>query len=72
MVHKGRVIGGIILGVLVLLIILVWPLAPLWQKLGLEPFCIQGNIPDLKIVSCSQPITALPAFTSLRLPSPSG
>jgi inosine-uridine nucleoside N-ribohydrolase len=60
---------GIVIGVLALLLILIWPAAPLWQKLGLEPFCIQGSWPHLKIVSCS-PSPA--AITPRPLPTPSG
>jgi pyrimidine-specific ribonucleoside hydrolase len=50
--------------VLALLIILAWPMAPLWQKLGLEPKCIQGNWPDLQLVTCpdqeAAPVTPMP------------
>ncbi len=35
------------------LIILIWPMAPLWQRLGLEMKCVQGTFPHLKLVSCS-------------------
>ena len=43
----------IVLGVLALILILVWPMAPVWQKLGLEPVRIQGSWPELKLVPCS-------------------
>jgi inosine-uridine nucleoside N-ribohydrolase len=72
MKRKILIIGGTILGVLVCLVILVWPAAPLWQKLGFEPFCIQGSWPDLKIVSCSQPTAAELQVTPLPLPTLSG
>jgi pyrimidine-specific ribonucleoside hydrolase len=52
MKRKGSVILGTVLGMLALLVILVWPLAPLWERLGLEPFCIQGSWPHLQIVAC--------------------
>ena len=63
---------GIILGVLVLLVILIWPAAPLWARLGLEPFCIQGEWPYLKIVSCTPREEAPSYVTPLPLPTLSG
>jgi purine nucleosidase/pyrimidine-specific ribonucleoside hydrolase len=67
--RTGLIVLGIILGVLALLVILIWPAAPLWQRLGLEPFCIQGSWPDLRIVSCpsreaSSAITPLPTVSA--------
>ena len=63
---------GIILGVLVLLVILIWPAAPLWARLGAKPFCIQGEWPHLKIVSCT-PREEAPSFVTPRpLPTLSG
>jgi purine nucleosidase/pyrimidine-specific ribonucleoside hydrolase len=53
MKRKGLVILGVILGVLALLVILAWPAAPLWERLGAKPVCIQGSWPHLQIVSCS-------------------
>lgn len=43
----------IIVGFLALLIILIWPMAPVWQKLGLKPYCISGNWPNIEITTCS-------------------
>ncbi len=71
MKRKFFVTLGIVLGVLALLLILIWPAAPLWARLGLEPFCIQGNWPHLQFVSCPsraaapsvvtpRPLSALP------------
>jgi len=56
--RRGFVVLGIVLGMLVLLLILIWPAAPLWRSLGLRPFCIQGDWPHLRIVSCPQPAVA--------------
>lgn len=69
MKRKILITSGIILGVLACLLILVWPAAPLWQKLGFEPFCIQGSWPNLQIVACPQPTPAALAVTPLPLPT---
>jgi pyrimidine-specific ribonucleoside hydrolase len=61
---------GAILGVLVLLVILVWPAARLWERLGFTPVCIQGSWPHLRIASCSS-LVAPSAVTPLPLPTPS-
>ncbi len=42
----------IVFAVFACLLILVWPLAPLWEKLGADPVCIEGTWPDLKISDC--------------------
>ena len=52
MKRKGLIVIGIILGVLVLLFILAVPAAPLWVKLGVKPVCIQGDFPNIEVVSC--------------------
>jgi purine nucleosidase/pyrimidine-specific ribonucleoside hydrolase len=70
--RKKRLIVYIVLGVFVLLFIIVVPAAPLWARLGLEPFCIQGEWPHLKVVSCPQSqsvITPLP-FPTLNGQAP--
>jgi inosine-uridine nucleoside N-ribohydrolase len=72
MKRKGLVIGGIALAVLVLLFILAVPAAPLWVRLGMEPICLQGSWPNLRVVSCPQPTTASPAVTPLPLPTLGG
>jgi pyrimidine-specific ribonucleoside hydrolase len=70
--RKLFTIVGIILGVPALLLIVIWPAAPLWQKLGFEPFCIQGSWPHLQTVSCS-PRAAAPSIVTPRpLPTLSG
>jgi hypothetical protein len=60
---------GIILGVLTLLIILIWPAAPLWARLGAEPVCIQGSWPHFQIVRCSLQTEAPPVVTPRPLPT---
>jgi len=72
MKRKSLKILGIILGVLVILFILIGPAAPLWKRMGLEPFCIQGEWPHLKFVSCGGNTTASPTVTPLALPSLKG
>ena len=72
MKRKGFVILGIILGVLILCVLLVWPGALLWTRLGLKPFCIQGSWPDLKIASCPPQAAATSAVTPSPLSTPSG
>jgi len=66
MKRKTRILL-IIIVVIIVLFILIYPMTPVWQKLGLEPFCIQGEFPRLKLVSCSgsqePPVTALPLPT---------
>ena len=54
MKRKGLIVVGIVLGVLVLLFILTVPAAPLWVKLGVKPVCIQGDFPNIQIVSASE------------------
>jgi len=49
--HIGRIIL-IIFAVLACLLILIWPMAPLWEKLGADPVCIEGTWPDLKLTDC--------------------
>jgi purine nucleosidase/pyrimidine-specific ribonucleoside hydrolase len=69
MKRKFFVILGIVLGVLALLLILIWPAAPLWARLGLEPFCIQGNWPHLQFVSCPPRAAASSVVTPRPLSS---
>lgn len=72
MKQRVLVVLGIVLGLLVLVVILVWPAAPLWERLGFTPFCIQGSWPHLEIVSCAQPTEAPLAVTPRPLATPSG
>jgi inosine-uridine nucleoside N-ribohydrolase len=51
--------------VLVLLIILIWPMAPLWAKLGANPVCFQGTFPKIKLAPCQDSNVNLPASTPL-------
>ena len=72
MKRKILIIVGIIVGVLACLVILAWPLAPVWQKLGFEPFCIQGGGSEMKIVPCPKPTLSSASVTPLPLPTLSG
>lgn len=69
MKRKRILVGGIMLGVLVLLFIIIGPMAPLWSRLGMEPFCIQGEWPHLQIVSCNEETIAYPTVTPLAISS---
>jgi pyrimidine-specific ribonucleoside hydrolase len=59
-----RVIS-IILGILILVIILIWPMAPVWAKLGAGSVCIQGSFPKIRLVSCQGDTANLPTTTPL-------
>jgi purine nucleosidase/pyrimidine-specific ribonucleoside hydrolase len=50
--RRGWAIIGAVLGTLALLVIIIWPAAPLWQSLGAQPYCIRGTWPHLEIVAC--------------------
>jgi pyrimidine-specific ribonucleoside hydrolase len=65
---KRYVIPMVIFGVLVLLLILIWPAAPLWQRLSFAPVCIRGSWPDLEIVSGPSP-EASSALAPLPIPT---
>lgn len=62
----------IILAVVILLVIVVWPMAPIWEKIGFEPFCIQQDGSKIKIVSCPEQGTTAVSPVSLPTPGPSG
>jgi pyrimidine-specific ribonucleoside hydrolase len=68
MKHKVLKITGIILAIFTLMILLIWPMAPLWVKLGANPLCIQGSLPKIKLVPCQAidenltPATPLPSL----------
>ena len=58
MKRKRLLSAAIGLGILVFLFVLAVPAAPLWAQLGIEPICIRGNWPNLRVVSCLKPSTA--------------
>jgi pyrimidine-specific ribonucleoside hydrolase len=58
-------LAGIILAIIALIIILIWPMAPLWAKLGANPLCLQGNFPDIKLVPCQASDENLTSATPL-------
>jgi inosine-uridine nucleoside N-ribohydrolase len=60
------ILGGA-LGAVILCVVLIWPAAPLWERLGAQPICLQGAWPDLKIVDCPSP-TPIARATLLPLP----
>ena len=65
--RKRILVGGIVLGALVIVFIIIGPMAPVWSRMGLEPFCIQGEWPHLQIVSCNDTAAAHPTVTPLTL-----
>lgn len=65
MKRKRFLTGAIGIGIMVLLFTLAVPAAPLWARLGLEPICIQGNWPNLQVVSCPGSTVAPPTITPL-------
>jgi len=68
--RKILLFGGIAAGIVVVLVILVGPAAPLLVKLGAEPVCIQGDWPDLKLVSCPEEGGIGVTVTAMPIPSP--
>lgn len=60
MKRRIPVIGLIVVGVLALLLVLVGPGAQLLVRLGVRPVCIQGEFPNLRVVSCPDSATATP------------
>ena len=72
MKRKILIIGGSVLGVLTLCIIVIWPAAPLWEKLGGKTMCIQGSWPKVKLSPCNQINAAAPAITPLPSPTSHG
>ncbi|MCL4562011.1 MAG: nucleoside hydrolase [Chloroflexi bacterium] len=69
MKRKGWIRFGIVIGSLAILLILIWPAARLWRRLGIEPICIQGTLPDLKFVPCPSPVADQPVGTPRPLPT---
>jgi len=65
MKRKVLKLTGIILAIFTLIIILIWPMAPLWAKLGANPLCFQGNFPKIKLVPCQASDENLTAATPL-------
>jgi purine nucleosidase/pyrimidine-specific ribonucleoside hydrolase len=69
MKRKTRIIVGIVVGLLVLLFFLIGPGVPLLANLGVEPFCFQGEFPDLQVVQCPEEASAQPTVTLYPLPT---
>lgn len=70
MSHKKWIIIASIVGVLACLLIVIWPMAPVWQRLGGKIFCVQGEIPDIKLVECAEAQETAAQVTALPLPTP--
>jgi pyrimidine-specific ribonucleoside hydrolase len=72
MKRKNLRIVGIVIGVLILIFIIIGPAAPFWARLGVEPFCIQGEWPHLQFVSCESTTAASPTVTPQPQPDLNG
>jgi inosine-uridine nucleoside N-ribohydrolase len=68
---KRRILitGGIVLGGLVFLFIIFGLGGPLWMRLGMKPICIQGEWPQIKVVTCGGSSAVSPTVTPLPLTS---
>jgi inosine-uridine nucleoside N-ribohydrolase len=51
MKRRGLLLG--VVGLLALFVVLIGPAAPLLSNLGIQPVCIQGDFPNVKVVACS-------------------
>jgi pyrimidine-specific ribonucleoside hydrolase len=69
MKRKAIRIALIVVGVLILFIILIWPMAPLWMHLGLKPVCIQDNQGKIRIVACPETPATRTEITPYPLPT---
>ena len=67
--RKAITVIGILVGILGLIIILIWPMAPVWARLGAKPMCIQGSWPRLKLVPCEKAATSGLGITPSPLPT---
>src|SRR4030067_1391811 len=69
MKRKTLLIAGILVTVLALIFVILVPAAPLFVRLGVEPVCIQGDFPNLRVDSCPQIQEITSQSTPLPLPS---
>jgi inosine-uridine nucleoside N-ribohydrolase len=60
MKRKLLIAAVCLIAIVALCLLLAKPVGGLLVRLGGQPVCIQGSWPDLKIVTCPQPATALP------------
>ncbi len=72
MKRRPVLIAVITIGVLAFIFILLVPAAPLFFRLGIEPVCIQGDFPNLRVVSCQQVLEPTSQSTPLPLPTLAG
>jgi purine nucleosidase/pyrimidine-specific ribonucleoside hydrolase len=72
MKRKTLIVAAIALGVLALVVIAIWPAAPLWARLGANPVCIQGDLLHLRLVPCQPIEVSAKAATPVPLPTPEG
>jgi pyrimidine-specific ribonucleoside hydrolase len=67
--RKSLVILGVTLGTLALIALLLGPAAPLLVRLGVKPICIQGELPNVRIVACPGTAQTQPSVAALPLPT---
>lgn len=72
MKRKWLIVLGITLGGLLLLILLVAAAGPLLVGLGIEPICITGDWPDIRITACSPSNLAVSPGTVIPIPTLAG
>ncbi len=63
--RKILITAGVVLGVLVFIFILIGPATPLWVRLGMKPYCIQGELPHVKFVPCGGNFVVSPTVTPM-------
>lgn len=66
MKRKSLRTGLIVLGVIILILILLAVGGPLLESFGINPICLQGELPRIKVVPCPQAVS-----TVTPMPSPS-
>lgn len=69
MPRKTWIIVASFIVVLLLCYILLVPAAPLFVRLGVEPVCVQGDFPRLKLVSCGPSRPSAASITPIPLPT---
>jgi pyrimidine-specific ribonucleoside hydrolase len=72
MKRKSCFTGVIVVGMLAVLVIVIGPAAPLLFQLGVEPVCIQGDFPQLRVVACPNLREPAKAITPIPFPTLEG
>jgi pyrimidine-specific ribonucleoside hydrolase len=69
-VKRSRVVVVVLVGGLLLVCLLIVAGGPLLQQMGIQPFCVEGDWPDIRFVRC--PETAAAAPLPQPTPDPAG